>query len=151
MDFNSLALCLYISRPAVCGFKLGRYILVTKLKLIAIYNIPIIVKHKVQDGNLVINYKIVADLIYPEQHFYIEVSWVYIEGTYNYYIVYKSSKPDLFILVNFVASSRSLQNKLFVFNSSHIKKVQAARVYLQTYQILQAEKSFLYIIEVSSG
>ena len=48
------------------------------------------------------------DFIYPEQHSCIEVGWAYIESTYNYHIVYKFSKLDLFILVDFAASSRSL-------------------------------------------
>ena len=63
------------------------------------------------------------DLIHPEQYFCIKVGWAYTEGAYNYYIVYKSNKPDLFILVDFTASNKSFQNKLSVFDNSHIKKV----------------------------
>jgi len=64
-----------------------------------------------------------VDLIYLEQHPYIEVSWAYIESAYNYYVVCKPSKPNLLILVDLAASSRSLQNKLSVFNNSHIREV----------------------------
>jgi len=48
------------------------------------------------------------DLIYLEQYSYIEVGWVYTEGAYNYYIVCKSSKLDLLVLVDLIAGSRSL-------------------------------------------
>ena len=47
------------------------------------------------------------DFIYLKQYSYIKVSWVYIKSTYNYHIVYKFSKLDLFILIDFIASSRS--------------------------------------------
>ena len=87
---------------------MGRYVLVTKLKLIAIYNVPIVVKCEVQDRGLIIDYRVVVDLVYPEQHPYIEVGWAYTESAYNYHIVCKPSKPDLLILVDLAASSRSL-------------------------------------------
>ena len=48
------------------------------------------------------------DLIYPEQYSYIEVGWVYIEGAYNYYIVCKFSKLDLFVFIDLIANNRSL-------------------------------------------
>ena len=48
------------------------------------------------------------DFIYLKQHFYIKVGWIYIKSTYNYYVVYKFSKPDLFIFVDLAANSRSL-------------------------------------------
>ena len=70
MDFKPLAPCLHISRLAVWGLKLGRHVPVTRLKLIAIHNVPIVVKYEVQDGGPVIGYRVVADLIYPEQYLY---------------------------------------------------------------------------------
>jgi hypothetical protein len=48
------------------------------------------------------------DFIYLEQHPYIKVSWAYIKSAYNYHIIYKPSKLNLFILVDFAVSSRSL-------------------------------------------
>jgi hypothetical protein len=48
------------------------------------------------------------DLIHPKQYSCMEVGWVYTKSAYDYYIVCKSSKPDLFILVDLVASNRSL-------------------------------------------
>jgi len=48
------------------------------------------------------------DLVYLEQHPYIEVGWAYIESAHDYHIVCKPSKLDLLILVDLVAGSRSL-------------------------------------------
>ena len=47
------------------------------------------------------------DLIYPKQYSCIEVGWVYTESAYDYYIVCKSSKLNLFIFVDFAANSKS--------------------------------------------
>ena len=48
------------------------------------------------------------DLVYLEQHPYIEVGWAYIKSAYNYHTVYKPSKLDLLVLINLAAGSRSL-------------------------------------------
>jgi hypothetical protein len=50
---------------------------------------------------------VVTDLVYLEQYPYIKIGWVYIKSTYNYCIVYKFSKLDLLILVDFVVSNKS--------------------------------------------
>ena len=68
---------------------------------------PIIVKCKIQNKGLVINYKIITDFIYLKQYSYIEVGQVYIESAYNYYIVYKFSKLNLLIFVDFAANNKS--------------------------------------------
>ena len=52
-----------------------------------------------------------------------EVGWAYTESTHDHHVVRKSSEPDLLVLVDLAAGSRSLRNKLSIFNSSYIREV----------------------------